>query len=46
MVFEKNEVSILRRAERSMVSAMCGVKLVYKKSRGAHGDVGIEGSSR
>ena len=28
MVFEKNEVAILRRAERSMVRVMCSVKLV------------------
>ena len=28
----ENEVAILRRAERSLVRAMCGVKLVDKKN--------------
>ena len=31
MVFERNEIGILRREERSMVRAMCGVKLMDKR---------------
>ena len=33
VVFEKNEVAILRKAKRSMVRATCGVKLVDKKNK-------------
>ena len=32
MVFGTNEVAILRRAEKSIVRAMCGVKLVDKRN--------------
>ena len=32
MVFEKNKVAILRKAERSMVRAMCGAKLLDKRN--------------
>ena len=32
VVFEENEVVISRRAERSMVKVMCGVKLLDKKN--------------
>ena len=32
MVFERNEVAILRRAERSMLRVMCSVKLVDKRN--------------
>ena len=43
----ENEVAILRRAERSMVRVICGVKLMDKrKYRGADGHVGIKESGR
>ena len=29
---KENKVAIMRRAERSMVRAMCGVKLVHKRN--------------
>ena len=32
MVFERNEVAILRRAEKSTVRAMCSVQLVDKRN--------------
>ena len=32
MVFERNEVAILRRAEKSRVRAMCSVQLVNKRN--------------
>ena len=41
----ENEMEILRRTERAMVRAMCGVKLMEKKRLGPNGDVGIEGNS-
>ena len=31
MVFEENEMAILRKTERAMVGAMCGAKLMEKK---------------
>ena len=46
LCLKENEVAILRRAKRSMVRAMCSVKLVDKRNGGADGHVGIEGSSR
>ena len=32
MVFKENKVAILRRIERAMIRAMCGVKLMDKKN--------------
>ena len=42
----ENKMAILRRCEKAMVRAMCGVKLMEKKEdREPNGDVGIEGNS-
>ena len=44
---KESEVGILRRTERFMVRAMCGVKLKYKKKiYGFDAHVGFEGNYR
>ena len=43
---KENKVAILRRAEKSMVRAMCGVSWWTRKYRGADGHVEFERSCR
>ena len=39
---KENEKAILRRKERAMVRAMCGQKVVDRKTTEEHGHVGVE----
>ena len=43
---KENEKAILRRTERAMVRAMCGQKVVDRKTTEEDGHVGIEGNYR